>query len=64
MGMSAVTAYVYFMFETLAERDAGPGCLALHARKMEPRIGGVHPRSLGDTHDGHVRRDRIRLLHV
>ena len=27
-------------------------------------MGDVHSRALGDTYDGHVRRDRICLLHV
>ena len=43
MGMSAVTAYVQFILKTLAERDAGPDCLALRVRKMGPRIDDIHP---------------------
>ena len=45
-------------------RNAALDCLALRILKMGPPIDNINPRALRDTHDSHVRRDRICPLHV
>ena len=63
MDLSAVTAYAHFVFEDTSSVGCGLELPCIAYSKNRPRIGDIHP--LGPPRfDRHVRRERVRSLHI